>query len=176
MHLEKLKVDEKEGQLKSLEKEKANLLRDLQALEEEFKQVSLKLRQKNNMYTAKKVRREKVESLKARISDLEEQNKEYLEQLEGAEKQRDHSQQMMQQVGQHNEWLHQKIVELEEAYQGLGAQLKTTNIFLNMDEREMVYPLRRAREWIQDHVKIMEMNESYMSWQWRNKQRSWTHF
>ncbi|KAK8563474.1 hypothetical protein V6N13_006329 [Hibiscus sabdariffa] len=57
VHLEKVKVDEKDGQLKSLEKEKADLKRDLQAMEEEFKQMSLELRQKKNMYTAKEVKR-----------------------------------------------------------------------------------------------------------------------
>ncbi|KAK8656931.1 hypothetical protein V6N13_098865 [Hibiscus sabdariffa] len=44
VHLEKLKVDEKDGQLKSLESEKVYLKRDLQAMEKEFKQMSLELR------------------------------------------------------------------------------------------------------------------------------------
>ncbi|KAK8554336.1 hypothetical protein V6N12_031300 [Hibiscus sabdariffa] len=222
-HLEKLKVDEKDGQLKSLEKKKENLKRNLWAVEEEVKQMSSELRHKKNMYTAKEVKRqvdeakrdatkykrqyddhkrqtrikiremneeyrrevarksqqnhalekyilqletlfterEEVESLKTRIPDLEEQNKGYFEQLQEAEKQRDYSHQMMQEVGRKNEWLHQKMVELEKACQGLGAQLKTGNILLNMDEREMVHPLRRAGEWIRNHTKTMERNEAW---------------
>ncbi|KAK8574726.1 hypothetical protein V6N12_062411 [Hibiscus sabdariffa] len=169
VHLEKLKVDEKE-------KEKADLKRDLQAMEEEFKRMSLELRQKENMYTTKEVKRqvneakrdaktlfakrEEVESLKAWISDLEEQNQEYLEQLQEAEKQRYHSHQMMQKFGQQNEWLHQKMAELVEACQVLGEQLKTANMLLTMDERQMIHPLCRAGEWIRDHAKTMERNEA----------------
>ncbi|KAK8559269.1 hypothetical protein V6N12_042549 [Hibiscus sabdariffa] len=51
MHLEKLKVDEKDDQLKGLEKEKENLKRNLQAIEEEFKRVSLELGKKKDLYT-----------------------------------------------------------------------------------------------------------------------------
>ncbi|KAK8559291.1 hypothetical protein V6N13_098867 [Hibiscus sabdariffa] len=32
---------------------------------------------------------------------------------------------------------------------------------LNMDEQEMVHPLRRAGEWIRDHAKTMERNEAW---------------
>ncbi|KAK8656917.1 hypothetical protein V6N13_098852 [Hibiscus sabdariffa] len=53
------------------------------------------------------------------------------------------------------------MAELQEACQGLGAQLKTTNMLLNMDEREMVHPLRRVGEWIRDYAKTMERNEAW---------------
>ncbi|KAK8624211.1 hypothetical protein V6N13_065564 [Hibiscus sabdariffa] len=105
--------------------------------------------------------REEVESLKASILDLKEQNQRYFEQLQEAEKQHDYSQQIMQQVRQKNEWLHQKMAELEEACQSLGEQLKTANMLLNMDEREMVHPLRHAGECIRDHAKTMERNEAW---------------
>ncbi|KAK8569129.1 hypothetical protein V6N13_107000 [Hibiscus sabdariffa] len=68
VHLEKLKVDEKDGQLKILEKEKADLKRDLQAIEEELKQMSLELRQKKNMYTVKEVERQVGEAKRDAIN------------------------------------------------------------------------------------------------------------
>ncbi|KAK8656932.1 hypothetical protein V6N13_098866 [Hibiscus sabdariffa] len=54
-------------------------------------------------------KREEVESLKERILDLEELGHGYFEQLRETEKQRDYSQQMMQQIGQQNERLHQRM-------------------------------------------------------------------
>ncbi|KAK8675970.1 hypothetical protein V6N13_034028 [Hibiscus sabdariffa] len=109
VHLEKLKVDEKE-------KEKADLKRDLQAMEEEFKRMSLELRQKENMYTTKEVKRQVNEA--------------------------------------------KRDAKLVEACQVLGEQLKTANMLLTMDERQMIHPLCRAGEWIRDHAKTMERNEA----------------
>ncbi|KAK8564839.1 hypothetical protein V6N13_019983 [Hibiscus sabdariffa] len=53
------------------------------------------------------------------------------------------------------------MAELDEACQSLGAQLKTANMLLNMDEREIVHPLRRVGEWIRDYAKTMERNEAW---------------
>ncbi|KAK8484787.1 hypothetical protein V6N13_093131 [Hibiscus sabdariffa] len=56
---------------------------------------------------------------------------------------------------------HLRVTELKEAYHGLEAQLNTTNILLNMDERELVHPLCHAGEWIRDHVNTMERNKAW---------------
>ncbi|KAK8593846.1 hypothetical protein V6N13_042591 [Hibiscus sabdariffa] len=56
VYLEQLQVEEKYGHLKNLEKEKADLERNFKALDEEFKYVSLELKKKKNMYTAKEIK------------------------------------------------------------------------------------------------------------------------
>ncbi|KAK8596971.1 hypothetical protein V6N12_065448 [Hibiscus sabdariffa] len=83
VHLKELKITEREGQIKYLQKEKAIVERNLKIVEDDFNRVSLELKQKRNMYTTKEVKkqvdeakkdvkREEVASLRARILDLEE--------------------------------------------------------------------------------------------------------
>ncbi|KAK8563473.1 hypothetical protein V6N13_006330 [Hibiscus sabdariffa] len=72
---------------------------------------------------------------------------------------------MMQQVGQQNKRLHQKMAELEKACQSLGAQLKTANILLNMDDGKLSI-----------HFVVLENGFGIMRRLWRGTrlgQRKW---
>ncbi|KAK8670949.1 hypothetical protein V6N13_037561 [Hibiscus sabdariffa] len=121
-----------------------------QALEEQIRQLETIFAE-----------REKVEYLRARISDLEEQNQGYLEQLQEAQSQQDLSQQMTQQINEEKVWLRQRLPEFEETYQDTVARLNSANLLLNADEREIVDTLRHAGELIRDQGKITERNRAW---------------
>ncbi|KAK8656714.1 hypothetical protein V6N13_098655 [Hibiscus sabdariffa] len=55
----------------------------------------------------------------------------------------------------------EKVAELEESYQDPEAQFNTASTLLDMDERELVDPLRRAREWIHNQAKSIEKNKAW---------------
>ncbi|KAK8676518.1 hypothetical protein V6N13_142092 [Hibiscus sabdariffa] len=67
----------------------------------------------------------------------------------------------MQQVNERNEWLQQEVAELEESYQDLEAQFNTASALLDMDERELIGPLRCAGEWIRNQAKFIEKNKAW---------------
>ncbi|KAK8560683.1 hypothetical protein V6N13_003366 [Hibiscus sabdariffa] len=53
------------------------------------------------------------------------------------------------------------VAELEESYQDPEAQFNIAPTLLDMDERELADPLRRAREWIQNQAKSIEKNKAW---------------
>ncbi|KAK9045881.1 hypothetical protein V6N11_051784 [Hibiscus sabdariffa] len=67
----------------------------------------------------------------------------------------------MTSVQEENGWLQQKVAELEESYQDLGAQFNTTSALLDMDERELANPLCRAREWSWNQAKCIEKSRAW---------------